>query len=75
MSPSSEISEIQRTANRENARLSTGPNTPEGKSRVRLNGLRHGLTGSTVLMPYEDSAGYHAFTAGILETWPMATGV
>jgi hypothetical protein len=30
-------------ANRANARKSTGPRTEEGKRRVRLNGLKHGL--------------------------------
>ncbi len=30
-------------ANRRNARKSTGPRTEEGKRRVRLNGLKHGL--------------------------------
>ena len=29
-------------ANRANARKSTGPKSPEGKNRVRFNGLRHG---------------------------------
>jgi hypothetical protein len=48
------ISDAQLAANRENAQHSTGPRTAEGKSRTRLNGLRHGLTGQTVLLPEED---------------------
>jgi hypothetical protein len=36
-------SERQRQANRNNARLSTGPRTSEGKLRARRNVLRHGL--------------------------------
>jgi hypothetical protein len=51
-------SPAQILANRENAQLSTGPRTPEGKSRTRLNGLRHGLTGQTVFLPEEDRAVY-----------------
>ncbi|MDP9170440.1 MAG: hypothetical protein M3N54_07485 [Acidobacteriota bacterium] len=53
--------------NRQNAQLSTGPTSEAGKSRVRLNGLRHGLTGNTVLMPYEDAAAYDAFVAATVE--------
>jgi hypothetical protein len=52
------ISEAQLIANRENAQHSTGPRTAEGKSRTRLNGLRHGLTGQTVFLPEEDRAVY-----------------
>jgi hypothetical protein len=60
------ISESQLTANRENARLSTGPRSAEGKSRTRLNGLRHGLTGQTVLLPEEDREAYDLHHADFL---------
>jgi hypothetical protein len=51
MSSAAHISEAQLKANRENATRSTGPRTEAGKNRARLNGLRHGLSGHTVVMP------------------------
>src|SRR5918992_4178910 len=41
-------------ANRRNALKSTGPKTPEGKSAVRLNALKHGLLSQEILLPGED---------------------
>jgi hypothetical protein len=53
------MSPIERAAiNRENAKNSTGPKTPEGKRRASLNALKHGLTGQTVVLPGDDP---HAF--------------
>jgi hypothetical protein len=50
------ISAAKLSANRRNARLSTGPRTPEGKERSRRNALKHGLTGEGVVLPTEDQA-------------------
>ncbi|MDQ1470983.1 MAG: hypothetical protein QOJ99_2463 [Bryobacterales bacterium] len=61
MSSAAHISEAQLNANRQNAGLSTGPRTEEAKKRTRLNGLRHGLTGQTVVMPHEDLDAYEQF--------------
>ena len=47
-------SEKKAQANRRNALKSTGPRTPEGKSAVRLNALRHGLLSEEILLPGED---------------------
>ncbi len=47
-------SDRQIKANRQNARKSTGPKTPEGKDAVRLNALRHGLLSQEILLPGED---------------------
>src|SRR5450432_2502180 len=49
--------------NRENAQHSTGPKTVQGKARTRYNAFRHGLTGQTVVMPWEDYEAYEAFCA------------
>jgi hypothetical protein len=40
---------------------STGPRTDEGKKRSAMNATRHGLTGRTIVMPYEDMEAYHLF--------------
>jgi hypothetical protein len=61
------ISQAQLTANRANAQLSTGPKTEDGKAKSSQNALRHGLTGQTVLLPYESEADYQAHQAIYLE--------
>jgi hypothetical protein len=66
MASPSTISEAQLIANRGNATHSTGPRTADGKSRTRLNGLRHGLTGQTVLLPEDDRAAYDKHCADLL---------
>ena len=54
-------------ANRRNAQKSTGPKSEQGKQATRLNGLKHGLTSATVVLPYEDKLQYHELRAQILE--------
>jgi hypothetical protein len=56
MNPSQPIDRPE--INRQNAAHSRGPVTIEGKRRVSLNALRHGLTGHTVVLPSEDLAAY-----------------
>ncbi len=45
------ISQKQLEANRRNAKLSTGPKTPEGKQRMKWNALKHGLLAKSVIIP------------------------
>jgi hypothetical protein len=55
-------------ANRRNAQRSTGPRTPEGKSRSRFNGLKHGLTAKVPVIPGEDAAVYQERLDAIIES-------
>src|ERR1700722_2776069 len=48
----------QTEANRHNAQKSTGPKTPEGRDAVRLNGLKHGLTAQTLILPGESESDF-----------------
>jgi hypothetical protein len=54
--------EKQTKANRENAKSSTGPRTPEGKANVRYNAMKHGLLAEAALLPDEDEATFRDFT-------------
>jgi hypothetical protein len=47
-------SEKQIAANRANAENSTGPKTPEGKAKTRLNAKRDGITGQILTLSEED---------------------
>jgi hypothetical protein len=52
------ISDKQHQANLQNARHSTGPQTPEGKQAVRFNALHWSLRPQTVILPNEDPMEY-----------------
>ena len=49
-------SPAQLEGNRENALLSKGPTSPEGKAISRRNSLKHGLTGAGIVLPTDDEA-------------------
>src|SRR5262245_59689854 len=56
------ISARKQEANRRNALRSTGPRTPDGKARVSLNAVKHGiLAKQAAVLPLENAAEYTAF--------------
>src|ERR1700685_4383230 len=65
--------EARSRANRENARLSTGPRTDSGKQRSSLNALRHGLTAASAVLSSEDPAAYDAHRRGFFDEYQPAT--
>jgi hypothetical protein len=56
-------------ANRRNSQKSTGPKTPEGKSAVSMNALRHGLRARTVVLPGEDPTEFHQLCDDLEIEW------
>ena len=60
------LSDRQQRANETNALKSTGPRTEEGKQRIRLNGLRHGLTGQVTVMTDDNRREHDDFCNPIL---------
>ena len=69
----SNLSEAKIAANRANAQLSTGPTSEAGKAKVRLNAVKTGLTGRTVLLPADDVVAYEAMVARFTAQWQPAT--
>src|SRR3954452_860477 len=53
--PKREISPARLAAKRENAKRSTGPRTPRGKSVSKMNGLVHGMRAESEVLPGEDA--------------------
>ena len=57
---------LLQAANRRNALRSTGPRTPEGKARVRVNPVKHGMTAThTVVLPMESAEEYTTFAESV----------
>jgi hypothetical protein len=63
--PKPPVSERKRVANRANAQKSTGPRTAEGKARVSLNALTHGLTARAAVLPFENEDHFNKFAAAL----------
>jgi len=57
---------LQIEANRRNARLSTGPRSPDGKRISRMNALKHGLTAQQVTLFDESVDDFQAFQAKLV---------
>jgi hypothetical protein len=62
------------SANQANAQLSTGPKSPEGKERSRMNALKHGLRAETIVLPTEDPAELEAMYVEWIDEWKPPTG-
>ena len=59
----------QVNANRRNARKSTGPRTPGGRKRARMNALKHGMAAEEVVIPGEDPAELRASHRSFTAAW------
>ncbi len=60
--------ELQVRANQQNAQLSTGPRTEEGKRKVSLNRITHGLLAKPVVIQDEDAQAFEQMRAALLAT-------
>ena len=58
------ISRRKLRANRDNAKKSTGPRTPEGKHRSSQNATPHGIFCQDLCLPGEDEDLLHPFRHG-----------
>jgi hypothetical protein len=67
--PAGEVSQRKLEANRQNAQLSTGPKTPEGKAKSSRNSVTHGLFVKLLFFDAESETieEMEALTAGLRE--------
>ena len=61
--------EKQIAANRRNAQKSTGPKTAEGKYKVRFNAVKHGMTASAAVLPFEDANSYDELRQALMDDY------
>jgi hypothetical protein len=61
-------SNSQLNANRENAKLSTGPRTEEGKARSAMNGLLHGFTSGSFVIPEGEQEAFQLLEQGLRQS-------
>ncbi len=57
----------QITSNRQNAQLSTGPKTAEGKAVAKMNAVSHGLLATNPVLADESPEQYEAFRQAMME--------
>ena len=57
----------QITANRNNAKQSTGPKTTEGKATVSQNAIKHGLTAKKTVIPGEEHLDFNLYHYEMIE--------
>ena len=67
--------EAQINANRLNAEKSTGPKTPEGKTAVSQNALKHSLTAQNDIISSEVSSEFEAFRDEAINDYRPSTAV
>ena len=60
-------------SNRINAKKSTGPKTPAGKSSIKLNALKLGIYTKDVVLPTEDPAPYRELLAAFRQEYQPET--
>jgi hypothetical protein len=66
------VSKKQVSANRENAKKSTGPKTTEGKAKSSKNAIKHGLTACCNVIELEDREEFGFFRNQMLdELYPI----
>ncbi len=64
--------EIRALISRANAQKSTGPRTPAGRQRAAMNAVKHGLTGSRLILQPDEMEAYNQLSyALICELKPM----
>jgi hypothetical protein len=59
---------VQIEANRNNAGRSTGPKTPQGKSRSSKNAIRHGFRSDLAVLPFEQADAWERHRDGVVSS-------